>query len=393
MQRQTQTKIQSQAKKGRQHRIRQHRLANLPVEILFSICLLLDFKTIFKMQFTSKVVAEKIDKILTNMDFWNRKTVLGLNEEQISAIKKSTSKYATFLSISSDVFEKNLYTPSCTYYKKCSFISFFKSKHSYENLFVKFDLEDMQPLILNDKASTLFRNVSRLGDIIPVVHEDNFDLDGVMKIITCFDDEVGTFAIGDVCFVGFLPGIINFKARQCFDLFIQAYLALHALFPKIEGVSGYSFNDITNIICSSKQNDFINRFIYLTIKLYPADKMHLYQLIEYACKNGLKQVVYDSFGSISQERKSALIFQWQKLDLYSYLLRELYPKEECRYNMRQALDKAMKFIENDPDLTVSDVIKFHQIVNASFDSSIYVLQGLADEHETVNSNVPKKSIM
>lgn len=366
-----------------------HKLSNLPIEVLFSICLVLDFESIFKMQFTSKRMAKRISHMLKNMDFWNTKTSLDLSKEQIAIIRQSQSGYNSLLSISADVFEKNLSQQSI-YYKKSSIVSFFKAKHSYGNLFVAFDLEDVQSLILKDKASTLLRKVSRVGDIIPFIQEDNFDLGSVFKIIEKFDADVGVFSVGDAAFIGLLPGIIKFRAQQCFDLFIQAFLALHSVFPVIGGVSGFSINDVITIISgSSKENDFINRFIELTIKLYPADRVHLYQVIEYACKNDFKKVIYDSFASISPHRKSAIVSQWNKLDLYSSLIRELFIKEECRHNMKDALKKALEFIESNPDLEIDDLIKFQKVVNTSFDSSIEVLT-IPAQTDYVNSNMLRR---
>lgn len=362
------------------------KLGTLPEDELFCMFLLLDFETIFNMKQVSKDLKKRIEHILENMKFWERFPVLNITSDNARSI--AVAGYGNLIAHSTQIFEKNLQeinTKIYSYYRKNEVLSFFKRKNVYQNEISTYDLATVQPLILRDHASTFLRKISRLGDLIPFIQEDNFDLNSILAVVIKFDDSVGSFKIGDMTFIGLLPNLIKYKAPRCFDLLLQAYFGSHACFEPIEQTPGFSLNDVRNLILYANDSKYTNRFIDLMIKLYPVNNQQnfLYQQIQFFCDNNRTDIVYESLRNIPEKRKTDILNQWKKLDIYSNLLWKLYAAEEYRYNLQESLEKALEFVKNNPHTSIDELIDHQRKMNTSFNSFIEIFHSNKESFLTI----------
>ena len=363
------------------------KLGTLPEDELFCLFLLLDFETIFNMKQVSKGLKKRIEHILKNMKFWERFPAFNITPDNARSI--AIAGYGNLIAHSTQIFEKNLLkvnTEIYSYYKKNETLSFFKRKNVYQNDTSSiYDFATIQPLILRDQASTFLRKTSRLGDLIPFIQQDNFDLESILAVIIKFDDSIGAFKVGDLSFIGLLPNLIKYKAQRCFDLLIQAYLGCHACFKPIETVQGFSLNEVRNLILHANDDKYTNRFIDLMVKLYPVNNKQsfLYQQIQFFCDNNRTDMVYESLQNIPEKRKTDILNQWKKLDIYSNLLWKLYAAEEYRYNLQKSLEKTLEFIKNNPHISIDELISHQRNMNTSFNSFIEIFHSNKESFLTI----------
>lgn len=350
-------------------------LSTLPEECLSCLFLLLDFETIFNMKQISNGLKKRIEHLLEDTLFWERLPALNITPNNAESF--AVAGFNNLMAHSTEIFEKNLLdvnTKTNSYYHKRELLSFFKRKNVYRNEVSTYDFSAIQTLILRDQASTVLKKVSRFGDLIPFVQDDNFDLHSILAVITKLQHSNKPFVVGDLSFIGLLPNLIRYKAPRCFDLLLQIYFGCHACSSVIEGSQDFSLSDVRNLILHENDSHYTNRFIDLMIKLYPVNNQQsfLYQQIQIFCDNNKTDIVYESLQNIPEKRKIDILNQWKKLDFYSNLLWKLYPTERYRYNLQESLEKALEFVKNNPNISIDELIGHQRNMDTSFNSFIEI---------------------
>ncbi|MBA3537704.1 MAG: hypothetical protein H0T84_14030 [Tatlockia sp.] len=309
-------------------------LDTLPRDLLKMICFSVNIQTVFQMKIISKQMAELITPILVNIELWGRITSLNLNPKQIASFTRDQDGYKKLISFSTEVFEENFSTnfpyKTHNYYTK-SWSFFREYNYKQKTIGKEFSLKKLLPLILDDNAATLFSRVSRLKAILGYIQEDNFDLIKIKKFLARVGDQL---KVADLCFIGLLPNIIKFGAKKSFDVFVKAYLALLSYnYWTVNWIEGYSYAEAFNLTYYSNTDYFINRFIELTIRLYPID-YDIGALVNFASKRR-EQVLIDSIKNLPQPRKSELLTHLQSEDRFFHLINEIEMYEEYSNDIDQ----------------------------------------------------------
>ena len=313
-----------------------HSLNTLPRDLLKLICVSVNIKTLFQMKIVSKQIETLITPILVDINLWDRISSFNLNPEQIDSFARDIDGYKKLISFSTDIFENNFSTNSpyktYTYYTKPW--SFFRENKYYkqESIGVVFSLKKLLPFILDDNAVALFSRVSRLKSILRFIKDDNFDYIKIKKFLVRSADQL---IVADLAFIGLLPNLIKFGAKKSFDVFVKAYLAVNSFDAfTLSFVKGYSYAEVFDLTYYSNKDYFINRFIELTIRLYPTHLPPLEALVDFASKHR-KQVLIDCIKSLPQPRKSELLTHLQSEDKFFHLIKEINNFNEYSNNFDQ----------------------------------------------------------
>ena len=362
-------------------------ITDLPNDLLLALFSSLDLNTILEMKHVSKRLYRNINRLLSDIIFWNRFPQLNVTKDEIKKhISKGKRSLHWLPGLSVTSLEDNLQSVSkiYPYYKKNDTLSFFyrnqgwEKKRVWQNFVASYALEDLQPVILKDRASTFLRKASRLGDLYPFIQGNSLDLASISKVLSFFDQNTpgGRFIVGDLTFIGLIPHLIQSKASRCFDVVIRTYLSIHSLYSTIEQNDDFSISRVIQLISMSGVKDYLICFFDLMVMLYPVDDTHpyLYWLIEYFYDNNMSDVVYESINSLTDERKEEIMEQWRKFPGYADLLQQLYVEEECREILLAACKKSVGFFTTTARLSVEDLMRQQKRINSVFSATIEMLQ-------------------
>lgn len=334
-------------------------LTYLGKDLLLQLVSSLDLNFILELKHVSKRMRRNINTLLRDIHFWNMFPWLKVTVKDIEKIGPSTRipSLRWLPDCSLATLDNNLQSvckDTYPYYKKNNSEIFFNSESEKKRIWrsstVSFALEELQPLIIKDRAPTFLRKASRLGDLCPFIQEPNLDLESILKVITFLDKSETTFIIGDLNFIAFLPHLIQFKATRCFDLVIRAWLGCYLSFEPIRNNELFSFKQIIDLICLNDNGAYAIRFLNLMILLYPVDisPCTLFEVIQYFWDNGMANKIHESLCSVTRERREIIMAQWRTLPLYTGLLQQLYVEEQCRAIMLAALTRSHGFFSTVP---------------------------------------------
>ncbi len=336
-------------------------------DILFCALLFLDFQNMYQMRLLSKDYQKTIDQIFDNPVFWSEKAKRELSEDQLV----SATDYRKLL-FTRHSLPRTIHNLVKRDFESCSF---FGNGTQYRNRHSKFefDIKEIHPLILQDDANALFEKVSRLPSIIPFIQEDPFDMNQISAIITSTRPAI---LMDDLAFIKFLRPIMQARAMACFDLFVRAYLGMCSTAPGSCMLNtDVRIDGILALVARNPDKRFIQQFIRLAIKYLYNKDIGMYEVIKFALNNTLCDVLRDSLDEIRPEKKALILNECTKYDFYERLLKNLNAGYKYKENLNQALEDAIKILNNMPDLDADKIVALQEKVNTDFAQLITCLKG------------------